>query len=209
MKNNTAWTTCPCLLTAAGAVINGTNGFRLDGAPAGYAAGTSVAVADINGDGKQDILIGAYQAGYNGKANSGSVYVVYGGASGKMKDGTAWAATQQLTSGSKPIDGTNGFRLDGGATGDMAGFSVAAGDINGDGKADIIIGAYQANYNSQGGSGSVYVVYGGATMKDGTAWAATQLLTSGAKPIDGANGFRLDGASTSDFLVLQRQVDRP
>jgi DNA-binding beta-propeller fold protein YncE len=180
--------------------INGTNGFRLDGDTTWYLTGSSVAAGDINGDGKADIIIGANQAGYNSKANSGSVYVVYGGATGKMLDGTAWAAAQLLTAAAKPIDGTNGFRLDGATAGDQTGWSVATGDINRDGYADIIIGAEAALYIGTN-SGSAYVVYGGASgrMKDGTAWAATNLLTAASKPIDGSNGFRLDSATAWDI----------
>lgn len=40
------------------------------------------------------------------------------------------------------LDGNNGFRLDGVAAGDLSGISVSsAGDINGDGFDDLIIGA--------------------------------------------------------------------
>jgi FG-GAP repeat len=196
----TAWSTCPCALTSGGSVINATNGFRLDGATSPDGLGMSVATGDVNKDGKADIIIGAYDASYNAHATSGSVYVIYGGASGKMLDNTAWAANQQVTSGVAPINGTDGFRLDEPTAGGEAGYSVATGDINGDGYADIIIGALLDGYNALGGSGSVYVVYGGASgkMKDGTAWAATQMLTAASKPIDATNGFRLDGATTNE-----------
>jgi len=53
--------------------------FQPDGPPAGAMAGSSVAGADdINGDGLDDILIGAPFAGNRGRAFSGSVYVVFG-----------------------------------------------------------------------------------------------------------------------------------
>ncbi|MBT5187716.1 MAG: hypothetical protein HOM01_12970, partial [Kordiimonadaceae bacterium] len=57
------------------------------------------------------------------------------------------------------LDGTNGFRLDGEA-GDRSGYSVSsAGDINGDGYDDLIIGASFADPNGSF-SGSSYVVFG-------------------------------------------------
>ena len=58
------------------------------------------------------------------------------------------------------LDGTNGFRLSGVAAEDHRGHSVsAAGDINGDGVADLIIGAFGADPNGSY-SGASYVVFG-------------------------------------------------
>ena len=69
--------------------------------------------------------------------NSGSSYVVFG-------SGSAFAATVNLST----LNGTNGFRLDGEAASDYSGISVSsAGDINGDGYDDLIIGAYAADPN--------------------------------------------------------------
>jgi hypothetical protein len=181
--------------------LNGTNGFILTYATAGDRAGNNVQVGDFNGDGKADILIAADDAGYNSLAVSGSVYVVYGGATGKWFDGTALAASQALTAGAKPIDGTNGFRIDGAAANEQITWNngLAIGDINGDGKNDLIIGASQASYNGAK-SGSVYVIYGNGAgkMKDGTAFAQTQKLALGTKPLDGTNGFRIDGGSAGE-----------
>jgi len=73
---------------------------------------------------------------------------------------TPFAATLALSS----LNGSNGFRLDGAAVGDQSGFSVsAAGDINGDGLADLIVGAYGAALNGIN-SGSSYVVFGRDTI---------------------------------------------
>jgi hypothetical protein len=191
MKNGTAWSTCPCTLTAGGAVINATNGFRLDGATSNDNLGFTVAAGDINGDGTTDIVIGADMAGYNG-VHSGSTYVVFGGAT--MKNGTAWGTTNSLSTTGSVINATNGYRLDGATAGDRAGYSVAVGDVNGDGKTDLVIAAALAVYNGAG-SGSTYVVYGGATMKNGTAWATTNSLSATGPVINAANGFRLDGVA--------------
>ena len=57
------------------------------------------------------------------------------------------------------LDGTNGFKIIGAAAGDQLGFSVAsAGDVNGDGRDDLIIGAPNANSNA----GAAFVVFGPA-----------------------------------------------
>ena len=70
----------------------------------------------------------------------------------------AWATIVQ--SRLSNLNGTNGFKLDGENNNDDSGFSVsAAGDINGDGHADLLIGAYCYPSYFKGRS---YVVFGGS-----------------------------------------------
>ena len=158
--------------------LNGSNGFRLDGEIKFDASGHSVSNAgDVNGDGFDDVIVGAYEADSNG-SNSGSSYVVFGKASG-------FSATLDLSN----LDGSNGFRLDGEAEFDHSGISVSnAGDVNGDGLDDLIIGAHGADPNGNY-SGSSYVVFGRASGFD----AVLDLSN-----LDGSNGFRLDGVATDD-----------
>jgi hypothetical protein len=127
--------------------LDGTNGFRLEGATSLDRAGISVSSAgDVNGDGFDDVLVGAAFA----NSSTGVSYVVFGKASG-------FAAIINLAS----LDGTTGFRLDGVAPGDSSGLSVnAAGDVNGDGFDDLIVGASQADPHATN-SGSSYVLFGG------------------------------------------------
>ena len=59
------------------------------------------------------------------------------------------------------LDGANGFRLDGVGLGDQSGGSVSfAGDVNGDGIDDLIIGARRANVDGTTNAGASYVVFG-------------------------------------------------
>src|SRR5439155_131716 len=114
--------------------LNGSNGFTLRGG-AYDGIGISVASAgDVNSDGFADMIVGAPFATPN-NARTGASYVVFGKASG-------FAASLDLSS----LDGRNGFRLSGVATYDVSGISVAsAGDVNGDGFADLIVGAALAD----------------------------------------------------------------
>jgi Ca2+-binding RTX toxin-like protein len=130
--------------------LNGTNGFTLSGVAAGDASGLRVSTAgDVNGDGVDDLLIGATGANPN-SYSSGASYVVFGGA------GVGNGGNLDLSA----LDGTNGFRLSGAAAYDGSGRAVSsAGDVNGDGVDDLLIGAFGAD----GFSGASYVVFGRAT----------------------------------------------
>ena len=157
-------------------VLNGTNGFRFPGAEPGVYAGYSVSAAgDINGDGIGDFIVGSVDQTV-GSTDAGRVYVVFGKASSFGADFDPWS-----------LNGTNGFRITGAALGGKLGNSVAAaGDINGDGFDDLIVGAPAANQN-----GEAYVVFGKAS-----GFAPTLSLAS----LNGANGFRIVGATPGEQL---------
>ena len=112
----------------------------LTGAAAGDYFGWSVATAgDFNGDGYADVIVGAF-GNDTGGANAGQAYVYYGGPG---------------------ADATADLTLTGAAATDYFGYSVGtAGDVNGDGYADVIVGA---DLNDGGGAdaGRAYVFYGG------------------------------------------------
>lgn len=149
--------------------LDSNKGFRLDGIDSGNSVSTA---GDMNGDGFDDLIIGANYANPNG-SNSGSSYVVFGTSLG-------FNVPLDLSS----LDGNNGFRLDGEAEGDYAGYSVSnAGDVNGDGFDDVVIGAPFAGPNGEV-TGSSYVVFGKASGFDNVLDLSS---------LDGNNGFRLNG----------------
>ena len=137
----------PAGLINLDAVATGTGGFKIQGETAGDVAGNDVAAAgDVNGDGLDDVIIGA-RGNDSGGSAAGAAYVVFG---------TASSTTPTIDLDAVAL-GTGGFKIQGEAANHLAGFSVAAaGDVDGDGYDDVIVGATRA------GGGAAYVVYGSA-----------------------------------------------
>ncbi|MCF2150954.1 tandem-95 repeat protein [Desmonostoc muscorum LEGE 12446] len=160
--------------------LNGSNGFVINGIDADDRSGSSVSSAgDINGDGIDELIIGAYRASPNGQYAAGSSYVVFGSNSG-------FGASFNLSS----LNGSNGFVINGIDERDGSGRSVSgAGDINGDGFDDLIIGAYGASPNGQNNAGSSYVVFG-----SNSGFSAQLNLSS----LNGSNGFVINGIDAGD-----------
>ncbi|MEO1208321.1 MAG: Calx-beta domain-containing protein [Cyanobacteria bacterium J06638_20] len=150
-------------------ILDGSNGFAIDGIDIGDSSGVSVSGAgDINGDGFDDLIIGADRANPNGN-NSGESYVVFGSNQG-------FASRLNLAD----LDGNNGFVLNGIDAEDLSGRSVSgAGDINGDGIDDLIIGAVGADPNSNSYAGESYVVFGQAPLTISIAATDEQATEAG------------------------------
>lgn len=157
-------------------VANGTGGFAINGEAEGSGAGFSVSDAgDVNGDGLDDLVVGAPGTGPNGE-QFGKSYVVFGKADNSSVELSDVRA------------GTGGFAINGEMEDDGAGFPVSdAGDVNGDGLADLIVGASAADPNGES-SGKSYVVFGKA---DGTAVSLSDVA-------NGIGGFVLNGEATYD-----------
>ena len=157
--------------TLSVADLNGANGLRLTGDQSYEFAGRAVSSAgDVNGDGVDDILIGAPGHDLPGSEAAGVAYVVFG-----SRD--PLPASIDLAQ----LDGTNGFRMYAGSNMSLGWSVSSAGDFNGDGIGDVLIGLKGA---------SAYVLFGRA---DGFA-ADIDLRT-----LDGTDGFSLSDAFGTSF----------
>ena len=161
--------------------LNGNNGFVINGVNSEDRSGNSVSQAgDINGDGLDDIIIGAHWADPSGIDKAGSSYVIYG-------KSTSFSSSLDLAT----LDGNNGFVINGINEDDLSGYSVSqAGDINGDGLDDIIIGAFATDIDTNSDAGSSYVVFGNSSGFSSSFDLAT---------LDGNNGFVINGVGVKDY----------
>ncbi len=103
---------------------------------------------DFDGDGLADVIVGAKYADPAGKTSAGESYVVFGKADGTAVDLSDVAA------------GNGGFVINGIDPDDLSGGSVSgAGDVNGDGLDDVIVGAKYADPGGNNAAGESYVVF--------------------------------------------------
>ena len=168
--------------------LNGNNGFIIDGRDSNDSLGSALSSAgDINGDGVDDLIIGAANAGevldspfaYGNSDQRGEVYVLFGRRNG---------FGSRFTIGDR-LNGNDGFVLSGIGIEDNLGSDVSSGDINGDGIDDLIIGAANASVDGEyTQEGQVYVVFG---RPDGFG---TQFDLNN---LDGSNGFSISSVNAS------------
>lgn len=156
--------------------------FIIDGFKAGDQAGFSIAgSADINGDGRGDLLIGA-PGMENGAANvdAGAAFVIWSPAT----------ANGGLDLGDPFTGGGKGYAVKGEVGGDAAGYTVlSVGDMNGDGRADMLVGA-PGQDGGGADAGAAYVVWGKTTN------AVVQL----SNVATGAGGFKINGLAAGDAV---------
>jgi hypothetical protein len=132
--------------------------------------GWSVAAGDFNADGYADLVVGVPFEDIGTVADAGAVHVLYGSASGLQ----ATSPAAQLWSQNTP------YVRDIAEEGDRFGWSLAAGDFNGDSPADLVVGVPLENVGPVADAGAVQVLYGSAaglqaTAPDNQVWSQNSL----------------------------------
>jgi hypothetical protein len=180
--------------------LDGSTGFVMRGVQEGELTGFSAASADVNGDGVSDVVVGAPYR--DGPLWSGATYVVFGtvGAFPSLVDLSA-------------LDGGIGFLAKSLHSYDMAGFAVSdAGDLNGDGRSDLAIGApHWLSIVHPQDTGRAYVLFGSSSGfpprivlnaldgSDGFAANGSELRDAAGWSVSGAGDINGDGIS--DLLI--------
>ena len=115
--------------------------------------GYSLTSGDVNGDGFDDLIIGAYMAspGDPARTNAGETYVIFA---------TSFTSPTTIDLSTESADIT----VCGAAAYDFSGSAVASGEINGDSYDDIIVGAPEASPGGRAYAGETYLIAGGGAF---------------------------------------------
>lgn len=158
---------------------------RLRGDSASDALGCAVGHVDADGDGRDDLLVGAY-GDDDGGTDAGAVYVVSG-----------------LVSGSVTIASVQSAKITASSSYGSMGYAMDGGDVDGDGWEDILVGDHQARPDGTD-SGAAYLCYGpvagtlGAAMADVT-WSGEDSSDTLGRSV--AFGGDIDGDGMGDVLL--------
>jgi FG-GAP repeat. len=152
--------------------------------------GVSVASAgDVNGDGFSDVIVGA-RAFANGETDEGAAFVYHGSATG-LSTSANWTAESNQAFAN-------------------FGFSVSsAGDVNGDGFSDVIVGA-NGFENDQVGEGAVFIYHGSATgLSTSANWTAVGNQAGARFGWSVSSAGDVNGDGFSDVIVGAHRFDNP
>jgi hypothetical protein len=111
--------------------------------------GTALAAADFSGDGVDDLAIGVPEEDIGAAADAGAVHVLFGIAGTGLSD-----------AGNQYFDQDTGTIADTAEQSDLFADALSAGDMNGDGIADLAVGAQGEDSGADSDTGAVSVIYG-------------------------------------------------
>ena len=144
----------------------------------GYTCATA---ADVNGDGYSDVIVGAPNYA-NGQTNEGRAYLYLGSVSG-LAASPAWTAESNQTGA------------------EFGRWVATAGDVNGDGYSDVIVGADLYD-NGEMDEGGAFVYLGSSSgLAASPAWTAESNQASANFGLSVATAGDINGDGYSDFIV--------
>ena len=171
----------------------------INGAALADFSGRDVASGDVNDDGVDDLIIGAVLADVGANPNAGRAYVLFG---------PLQASTTPLELSTDADVTVNGVTFT-----DNLGSGIGTGDVNDDGKQDLIVGAEFANTGAGFDAGETYVFFG--PLSAGTLDAATDasITISGAAGGDqsgiGVASGDVNGDDAADLIIGAHSADPP
>ncbi len=196
------------------ATLNGIDGLTILGPAVSSTLGISVGDAgDLNGDGIDDVFVSASSFDTPTLSNAGAVYIFYG----STAYGRSGAPATLSVSG---LNGSNGFVIEGTAASDLLGGSVSkAGDVNGDGRSDLLIGASGYDLPDRTTAGAVYVVQGRSSSQSPfpalipasaieNNWGTLIIGASAGMSLSGTGlGGDFDGDGINEIVVVSSSAD--
>ena len=164
-----------------------TVGDAITGSALGINLGVDVAgVGDVNADGYDDVLVGAHNWS-NGEAGEGAAFLYLGTATGIDPTSPSWSAESDV------VLANFGERLSG------------AGDVNGDGFADWLVGAPDWSSATVGGAGRIYLYLGSANVAGTTAaWEFSPTGPNTRLGSDVGGGGDVNGDGYADLVAGAR-----
>ncbi len=177
-------------------ITQNTNGI-LDSAEADDSFGYALAAGDFDGDGFEDLAVGVVAEDVGALTAAGAVNVIYGTSAGLAATGN-----QYWTQDSSGIAGSA-------ESVDYFGWSVTAGDFNGDGYCDLAVGVPYEDVGAAANAGAVNVIYGsasGLTSSGNQLWTQDSTGINGTAETDDHFGYRVvagdfDGDGYVDLAI--------